>query len=174
MYTPSCSGVYHDEWCVPHGPSLLPKHLHHHHLSAIGHRQTALRFLLYTIPLSFNMATFKVSSVLLLLLKVMSRTASAQPPLGSCYYPNGQWASNQYPCYSYRYISFCCPSGWSCYSNQLCVVTDPDTANSSYPIGTTAQGTCTNPQKDTGSCGGFCSSMTAPGWKGSNTLTMGR
>ncbi|KAF2244844.1 hypothetical protein BU26DRAFT_522582 [Trematosphaeria pertusa] len=38
----------------------------------------------------------------------------------------------------------------------MCVVTDPSTANSAYPIGTSMRGSCTNPEWDNAFCGDYC------------------
>jgi len=75
---------------------------------------------------------------------------------GSCYYPGGKWAAEFLPCDPTANVSLCCPSGWTCMSDLLCVMTQPNTANNTYPIGTTYRGTCTNPLWDDQACGDFC------------------
>ena len=80
----------------------------------------------------------------------------AGPGLGSCYYPGPglSWASTQHPCDLHSEISLCCPTGWTCFSNKLCIATDPHAANAA--VGSTRRGTCTNPQWDEETCGDFC------------------
>src|SRR5579871_1570222 len=75
-----------------------------------------------------------------------------------CYWPTVQIerAYGYYPCDPTAYITTCCPEGWTCYSNSLCVVTDSATANSTYPIGSSMRGTCTNPVWNNAVCGDFC------------------
>jgi hypothetical protein len=73
-----------------------------------------------------------------------------------CYYPGGAWASDQYPCNKYAYTTLCCPTGWTCFSNNLCVATDPSVVSSDLPLGTAIRGTCTNPQWNDTVCGDFC------------------
>jgi len=73
-----------------------------------------------------------------------------------CYYPGGAWASDQFPCNKYAYTTLCCPTGWTCFSNNLCIATDPSVVSSSLPLGTAIRGTCTNPLWDNTVCGDFC------------------
>ena len=74
-----------------------------------------------------------------------------------CYFPGGDLAPNHQPCNPYAFTSLCCESGWTCFDNGLCVVTDPA---SSIPnlssIGSAARGTCTNPLWNDTACGNFC------------------
>jgi len=60
------------------------------------------------------------------------------------------------PCDPYAYIIACCPLGWTCMSNLICVITDPNYSNASFPVGTTIRGTCTNPAWNNTACGDFC------------------
>lgn len=73
-----------------------------------------------------------------------------------CYLPNGSQAFGFLPCNVFARVTSCCPMGWTCYSNSMCVVTDPSTANSAYPIGTSMRGSCTNPEWDNAFCGDYC------------------
>ncbi len=73
-----------------------------------------------------------------------------------CYYPGGAWAGNQFPCDKYAYATLCCPTGWTCFSNNLCIATDPSVISSDLPLGTAIRGTCTNPQWNDTACGDFC------------------
>lgn len=73
-----------------------------------------------------------------------------------CYYPGGAWAKDQFPCDKYAYTTLCCPTGWTCFSNNLCIATDPSVVSSDLPLGTAIRGTCTNPQWNNTVCGDFC------------------
>ena len=80
---------------------------------------------------------------------------------GQCYFPGGALALGQYPCDAFAYTSFadtsfCCPEGWTCFSNSVCVVTYPGTASEGLPIGTSIRGTCTDPSWSNVTCGDFC------------------
>src|SRR5580700_6443290 len=73
-----------------------------------------------------------------------------------CYYPGGTWAKGHSPCDKYAFTTLCCPTGWTCFSNNLCIVTDPGIISSSLPLGTAIRGTCTNPLWNNTVCGDFC------------------
>jgi hypothetical protein len=73
-----------------------------------------------------------------------------------CYYPGGTWAKDQFPCDKYAYTTLCCPTGWTCFSNNLCIVTDPSIISSNLPLGTAIRSTCTNPLWNNTVCGDFC------------------
>ncbi|KAF2454367.1 hypothetical protein BDY21DRAFT_374254 [Lineolata rhizophorae] len=82
---------------------------------------------------------------------------AGQDPNAPCYFPGGQWAEDFYPCDIYAYpTTLCCPSGWTCFDDALCIITDEAASNSSFPMGTTYRGTCTNPEWDNDVCGDFC------------------
>ncbi|KAF2676645.1 hypothetical protein K458DRAFT_492372 [Lentithecium fluviatile CBS 122367] len=74
----------------------------------------------------------------------------------ACYLPNGSWSPGFFACDPTAFITSCCPTGWTCYSNSMCVVTDPSTANSSHPVGTSIRASCTNPKWNNAICGDFC------------------
>lgn len=65
--------------------------------------------------------------------------------LGQCYYPSKTWANDSRPCDPHAITTLCCPVGWTCFSNYACVVTDLTVVGSSFPLGTTIRGSCTNP-----------------------------
>ncbi|EPE10495.1 hypothetical protein F503_05590 [Ophiostoma piceae UAMH 11346] len=74
----------------------------------------------------------------------------------ACYNPTGTLALGYYPCDATAYITNCCASGWTCFSNSLCVVT---TASESYPnltMGAVERAMCTNPMWNNDICGDFC------------------
>jgi hypothetical protein len=73
-----------------------------------------------------------------------------------CYYPGGTWAKDQFPCNGHAYTTLCCPTGWTCFSNNLCIATDPSVVSSDLPLGTSIRGTCTNPLWNSTACGDFC------------------
>ncbi|KAH8657041.1 hypothetical protein BGZ60DRAFT_138330 [Tricladium varicosporioides] len=75
---------------------------------------------------------------------------------GQCYFPGGSWASDQSPCDPYAFTTLCCPSGWTCFSNNLCIVTDLGAVKNAFPLGTAIRGTCTNPKWNNTACGDFC------------------
>ena len=79
--------------------------------------------------------------------------ANASAP---CYDPAGSVVPGYYPCDPTAYITNCCASGWTCFSNSLCVVT---TASESYPnltMGAVERAMCTNPMWNNDICGDFC------------------
>jgi len=95
------------------------------------------------------------SWLLFLHLFVLQALADVAEPLGTCYDPGGRVAPNNFPC-DQAYITQCCPMGWTCYSNNICAVTDPRSASSSQPVGTSIRATCTNPEWNNDVCGDFC------------------
>ncbi|CZR53886.1 uncharacterized protein PAC_03768 [Phialocephala subalpina] len=62
--------------------------------------------------------------------------------LGQCYFPGGAWDNSSRPCDPYAITTLCCPIGWTCFSNYACVVTDSSIVGSSFPLGTTIRGSC--------------------------------
>jgi hypothetical protein len=73
-----------------------------------------------------------------------------------CYYPGGNIASDQKACDPGASTSLCCPAGWVCFSNNLCVVTVQSAAEGNFPLGTALRGTCTSTSWDNSICGAFC------------------
>ena len=96
---------------------------------------------------------FRMTLALFLLLFLQRAFADPNAP---CYFPIGRPAPGYFACDTTAYITQCCPKGWTCYSNNLCVVTDPSEANSTNPIGTTIRATCTDPKWKNAVCGDFC------------------
>lgn len=74
-----------------------------------------------------------------------------------CYFANGDLAEGYHTCDVKSPVSSCCPSGYTCSSNELCVLTtrpsleQPDSAPS-----TVSRGACTEPRWNGNSCGGNC------------------
>ena len=83
-----------------------------------------------------------------------------------CYFPgttaSEDIASQQYPCDPYAYTTLCCPLGWTCFSNHLCVVTDEAAVGGDYSVGTALRGACTNPLWNDSVCGNFCLGVYPP------------
>jgi hypothetical protein len=77
-------------------------------------------------------------------------------PNAPCYFPSGNVAASYFPCDPNAYIVQCCPTGWTCYSNGLCKITDPATANQTASVGTIIRGTCTDPRWVNSICGEYC------------------
>lgn len=68
-----------------------------------------------------------------------------------CYFVNGALAEGYHACDVKSPVSSCCPSGYTCSSNALCVLTAPDLAPD-----TVSRGACTEPRWNGNSCGGNC------------------
>jgi hypothetical protein len=73
-----------------------------------------------------------------------------------CYNPAGQLAIGYYPCDPTAYITNCCPQGYTCYSNSLCVVTNGSPSFPNLTVGTAVRGACTNPKWANAICGDYC------------------
>jgi hypothetical protein len=98
-----------------------------------------------------------------------------QSAQSQCYYPGANAvAPNHYPCDGYAVTSLCCPTGWACFSNKLCVVTDANAVNRTVATGTTIRGTCTNPRWNSTVCGDFCLSELQPSVRRLLRTTPGR
>ncbi|MCJ1369197.1 hypothetical protein MMC20_000406 [Loxospora ochrophaea] len=70
-----------------------------------------------------------------------------------CYFPSGDEAGGNVPCYPDLPESPCCAVGWACLENDLC----SSTANvSSLAVGTPARGSCTDPSFSSTECPQFC------------------
>jgi hypothetical protein len=100
-----------------------------------------------------TLALMKISIRCFLLSTLLSRSVLTQ----FCYYPgeNAQ-APDHRPCDQYAQTSLCCPIGWTCFSNKICVVTDASAINNTEPVGRTIRGTCTDPTWNETVCGDFC------------------
>ncbi|KAF2670096.1 hypothetical protein BT63DRAFT_439213 [Microthyrium microscopicum] len=75
---------------------------------------------------------------------------------GTCYFPTGNIANGYTACASTVPVSNCCPNGYTCFSNALCIITDAHGATSNAPVGTTLRAACTNPSWNFAICGSFC------------------
>ncbi|KAG6361731.1 hypothetical protein INS49_009959 [Diaporthe citri] len=74
-----------------------------------------------------------------------------------CYFANGDQAEGYHTCDVKSPVSSCCPSGYTCSGNALCVLTTPSSLGQpdSAP-GTVSRGACTEPRWNGNSCGGNC------------------
>ncbi|KAF2762987.1 hypothetical protein EJ05DRAFT_495828 [Pseudovirgaria hyperparasitica] len=77
-------------------------------------------------------------------------------PNAPCYYPGGESALLYQPCNPFAFTSACCPSGFTCFSNNVCILTDPNATTTNVPLGTAFRPTCTNPNFNTRLCGNYC------------------
>jgi len=99
---------------------------------------------------------------ILFLTSILIPFSLSDEPLGTCYYPGlqpsslGDPAPGYYPCDAHSYMSQCCPVGYTCLSNLLCVITDPRGANDTNPVGTIVRATCTNALWNNEACGDSC------------------
>jgi len=101
------------------------------------------------------MSARAASAALAALLSFLCTTASADP-YAPCYYPSGGVALGYYACVATAYITTCCPQGYTCYSNNLCVVTTPSDIFPNVTVGDAKRGACTNPKWNNAICGSFC------------------
>jgi hypothetical protein len=92
----------------------------------------------------------------LLLAYVASTRADPNAP---CYFPGGDPALLYKPCDEFAFVTSCCPTGWTCFSNDLCIATDAEAVEGqNIPLGTTFRATCTNPIWSR-TCAQFCLGM---------------
>ncbi|KAK0629055.1 hypothetical protein B0T17DRAFT_175078 [Bombardia bombarda] len=78
-------------------------------------------------------------------------------PNAPCYFPRGEPALGFYPCQAYNApISSCCPAGWTCFSNALCVATTDSNSFPNLTLGAVRRGACTNPEWNNNICGNAC------------------
>ncbi|KAF2805881.1 uncharacterized protein BDZ99DRAFT_539136 [Mytilinidion resinicola] len=96
-----------------------------------------------------------MSLSLLLSLLALSNAVHSQGQ-GTCYTPQGVPTDGQQACNPYQQVSSCCPSGTTCFSNQLCILTDPEEVSDTLPLGAVLRGSCTNPLWSNSICGSFC------------------
>ena len=80
--------------------------------------------------------------VLLFSIFSLSHSASAQ----SCYWPNGNLATDNIPCNPTPDVSFCCGAGDACSTNQVCI----------DEYGTYMRGSCTDINWASDKCPKFC------------------
>jgi hypothetical protein len=100
--------------------------------------------------------TARFTIAVLLLLSSLFVCAMADPN-APCYFPGGDSAALLYlPCYPFQFTSMCCPFGFTCFDNFLCIATDAEAVNQNTPVGTTFRSTCTNPEWNSSACANFC------------------
>jgi hypothetical protein len=74
----------------------------------------------------------------------------------ACYDPEGNFAPGYFPCNPTAFITSCCPAGYGCYSNSLCVVVEGNVAQPNLTVGSVRRAMCTNPEWTSEICGKFC------------------
>ncbi|KAK0709427.1 hypothetical protein B0T26DRAFT_721482 [Lasiosphaeria miniovina] len=74
-----------------------------------------------------------------------------------CYYPGGEPALGFFPCQAFNApVSSCCPAGWTCFSNALCIATTDSNSFPNLTLGAVQRGACTNPAWNNNICGSAC------------------
>ncbi|KAF1982217.1 hypothetical protein K402DRAFT_210694 [Aulographum hederae CBS 113979] len=95
-----------------------------------------------------------------LIFSVLSLSFHQFQTAAQCWYPDGdQIAEGQRACDPDAETSACCPWGWTCFSNKLCMLTDTSVTGYDVPVGTVLRGTCTDWSWSDDACADFC---TAP------------
>ncbi|KAK4666135.1 hypothetical protein QC763_406590 [Podospora pseudopauciseta] len=88
------------------------------------------------------------------LLLVIGAHAAENAP---CYFPGEVHALGYYPCQPFgAEISLCCPQGWTCFSNALCIATTETKSFPNITLGEVQRGACTSPGWNNALCGGVC------------------
>ncbi|KAK0743801.1 hypothetical protein B0T18DRAFT_294079, partial [Schizothecium vesticola] len=92
-----------------------------------------------------------------LLLPILLSRADPNAP---CYLPSSGpavLAPGFFPCIPYNDpVGACCPAGWTCFSNALCIATTPSASFPNQTYGAVMRAACTNPKWDNSACGSFC------------------
>ncbi|KAK0667524.1 hypothetical protein QBC41DRAFT_278710 [Cercophora samala] len=89
-----------------------------------------------------------------LLLAILGAYAAENAP---CYFPGEVHALGYYPCQPFgAEISLCCPQGWTCFSNALCIATTETKSFPNITLGEVQRGACTSPGWNNAVCGGVC------------------
>ncbi|KAJ4421347.1 hypothetical protein N0V85_000219 [Neurospora sp. IMI 360204] len=95
-------------------------------------------------------------STILLYLVVQARQVRADPN-APCYFPGGEFAPGYFACQAFNApVSSCCPAGWTCFSNALCIATTESNSFPNLTLGAVQRGACTNPQWNNNICGSAC------------------
>ncbi|KAM7204944.1 hypothetical protein V8F20_003406 [Naviculisporaceae sp. PSN 640] len=93
----------------------------------------------------------------LILLTAYLSTTTRAIENAPCYFPGGAPALGFYPCQAFDApVSSCCPAGWTCFSNALCIATTNSNSFPNLTLGAVQRGACTNPKWNNNICGGAC------------------
>lgn len=96
-------------------------------------------------------------ATLLLLLPILLSRADPNAP---CYFPSSgpaAYAPGFFPCIPDNVaVGACCPAGWTCFSDALCIATTPSLSFPNLTYGVVKRAACTNPKWDNSACGSFC------------------
>ncbi|KAK3394913.1 hypothetical protein B0H63DRAFT_62077 [Podospora didyma] len=82
--------------------------------------------------------------------------ATRADPNAPCYFPGENHALGYYPCQPDAFIASCCPAGWTCFSNALCIATTESNSFPNITLGAVQRGACTNPKWNNNICGSAC------------------
>ncbi|KAF8852028.1 hypothetical protein BDZ45DRAFT_750030 [Acephala macrosclerotiorum] len=88
-------------------------------------------------------------------LQILGQAGAAS---NSCYYPDGSIASSDSPCNSTASAtdaSLCCPAGWACLSNSVCMST-PESTGYNPQAPAYGRGSCTDQSWGSSACPYFC------------------
>ncbi|KAH7630214.1 hypothetical protein B0T09DRAFT_341247 [Sordaria sp. MPI-SDFR-AT-0083] len=100
--------------------------------------------------------TSSISTILLYLAVQVARQVRADPN-APCYFPGGEFAPGYFACQAFNApVSSCCPAGWTCFSNALCIATTESNSFPNLTLGAVQRGACTNPQWNNNICGSAC------------------
>ncbi|KAK4209728.1 hypothetical protein QBC37DRAFT_294037 [Rhypophila decipiens] len=86
----------------------------------------------------------------------MTLLGSVENP-APCYGFNGKFQTGYYPCQTFDVaVSQCCSPGWTCFSNAMCITTNPVVFLPNVTLGSVLRSACTDPGWNVSGCGGFC------------------
>ncbi|KAK3401942.1 hypothetical protein B0T20DRAFT_126908 [Sordaria brevicollis] len=102
--------------------------------------------------------TSPFSAILFYLAVVLEVPRQVQAdPNAPCYFPGGEFAPGYFACQAFNApVSSCCPAGWTCFSNALCIATTESNSFPNLTLGAVQRGACTNPQWNNNICGSAC------------------
>lgn len=108
-------------------------------------------------PATMIPSTTSLFSAILFYLAVQAPRQAQADPNAPCYFPGGEFAPGYFACQAFNApVSSCCPAGWTCFSNALCIATTESNSFPNLTLGAVQRGACTNPQWNNNICGGAC------------------